>query len=76
MKIRAAVVSSIGIEPDRSLIEMLRFRLTRLLMWMGAAAAMTYYFDPQLGEKRRKELTKQIDKMRKMGRKARLQADL
>ena len=76
MEIRAAPESSIGIQRGRSLIEMLRFRLTRLLIWMGAAAAMTYYFDPQLGEKRRKELSKQIGKMRKMGRKARLQADL
>jgi hypothetical protein len=45
-------------------------------MWMGAAAAMTYYFDPEMGEKRRKDLRKQMDKMRKMGKKARLQAGL
>jgi cytochrome c556 len=55
---------------------MMKFRLTRLLMWMGAAAAMTYYFDPEQGEKRRNELRKRLDKMRKMGRKARLQAGL
>ena len=45
-------------------------------MWMGAAAAMTYYFDPQLGEKRRKDLSKRLQKMRKVGHKARLQAGL
>ena len=55
---------------------MFRFRLTRLIMWMGAAAAMTYFFDPELGEKRRKDLRKQVDRMRKMGKKARLQAGL
>lgn len=27
-------------------------------MWMGATAAMTYYFDPERGEKRRKDLRK------------------
>jgi hypothetical protein len=55
---------------------MMKFRLTRLLMWMGAAAAATYYFDPELGERRRKDLRKRMDRMRKMGRKARLQAGL
>jgi hypothetical protein len=55
---------------------MMKFRLTRLVMWMGAAAAMTYYFDPERGELRRKDLGKRFDKMRKMGRKARLQAGL
>jgi hypothetical protein len=53
-----------------------KFRLTRLLMFMGAAAAATYYFDPELGERRRKDLRKRIDKMRKLGRKARLEAGL
>jgi hypothetical protein len=55
---------------------MFRFRLTRLLMWMGAAAAMTYYFDPEMGEKRRKDLRKQMAKVRKMGKQARLQTGL
>ena len=45
-------------------------------MFMGAAAAATYYFDPDLGERRRKDLHKRVDKMRKMGRKARLEAGL
>jgi hypothetical protein len=55
---------------------MMKFRFTRLIMWMGAAAAMTYYLDPERGERRRKDLRKQLDKMRKRGRKARLQAGL
>jgi hypothetical protein len=55
---------------------MMKFRLTRLIMWMGAAAAMTYYLDPERGERRRKDLRKQLDKMRKRGRRARLQAGL
>jgi cytochrome c556 len=54
----------------------MKFKMTRLLMWMAAAAAMTYYLDPELGEKRRKDLRKRMDKMRKMGRKARLPAGL
>jgi len=45
-------------------------------MFMGAAAAATYYFDPELGERRRKDLRKRVDKMRKLGRKARLEAGL
>lgn len=55
---------------------MMKSRLTRLLIWMGATAAMTYYFDPDRGERRRKDLVKRFEKMRKMGRKARLQAGL
>jgi hypothetical protein len=54
----------------------MKLKLTRLLMWMGIAAAATYLFDPEQGERRRKDLRKQVDKMRKMGRKARLQAGL
>ena len=54
----------------------MRFRLTRLMMWMGLAAAATYFLDPDLGEQRRKDLRKRIDKMRKAGEKARLQAGL
>lgn len=55
---------------------MLKYRLTRLLMYIGATAAMTYFFDPERGDKRRKELRKRVDRMRKVGRKARLQAGL
>ncbi|HSS95081.1 MAG TPA: hypothetical protein VLR46_13990 [Candidatus Dormibacteraeota bacterium] len=55
---------------------MMKFRFTRLIMWMGAAAAMTYYLDPERGERRRKDLRKQLDNLRKRGHKARLQAGL
>jgi hypothetical protein len=51
-------------------------KLTRLMMWMGIAAAATYLLDPDHGERRRKDLRKQVDKVRKMGRKARVQAGL
>jgi len=51
-------------------------KFTRLMMWMGIAAAATYLLDPDQGERRRKDLRKQVDKVRKMGRKARLQAGL
>jgi len=54
----------------------MKFRFTRLLMWMGLAAAATYLLDPEHGERRRQDLRKQVDKMRRMGRKARLQAGL
>jgi hypothetical protein len=47
-----------------------------VLMWMGLAAAATYLLDPEHGERRRKDLRQRVDKMRKMGRKARLQAGL
>jgi hypothetical protein len=67
--------SGSGSLPARFIVGM-RFRLTRLLMWMGAAAALTYYLDPVLGERRRKELRKRVERMRKAGRKARLQAGL
>ena len=62
--------------PGRFLVDMMKSRLARLFIWMGATAAMTYYFDPDRGEKRRKDLLKRFEKMRKMGRKARLQAGL
>lgn len=55
---------------------MLRFRLTRLMMWMGLAAAATYFFDPDRGEERRKGLKKRFNKMRKAGEKAKLEAGL
>ena len=55
---------------------MFKFRITRLLMWMGLAAAATYLLDPDRGEQRRKDVRKQVEKMRKMGKKARLQAGL
>ena len=46
------------------------------MMWMGLAAAATYFLDPDLGEHRRKDLRKRVEKMRKAGHKARLQAGL
>ena len=46
---------------------MLGNRFTRLLMWMGLAAAATYFFDPERGDKRRKALRKQVNQMRKKG---------
>jgi len=55
---------------------MMKSRLARLLIWIGATAAMTYYLDPELGEKRRKDLRKRFDRMRKVGDKARLQVGL
>ena len=54
----------------------MRFRLTRLLVWMGLAAAATYYLDPDRGEHRRSDLRKRINKVRRAGVKARLQAGL
>jgi hypothetical protein len=54
----------------------MKLRLTRLLMWAGLAAAATYLLDPESGEARRTRLRKNIDKARKAGRKARLQAGL
>ncbi|HVH63954.1 MAG TPA: hypothetical protein VNA65_10170 [Candidatus Dormibacteraeota bacterium] len=54
----------------------MRSRLGRLMMWMGLAAAATYYLDPDRGEQRRKDLRKRFDKMRKAGEKAKLEAGL
>ena len=51
-------------------------KFTRLMMWMGIAAAAMYLLDPDQGERRRQDLRKRVDGMRKMGRKARLQAGL
>jgi hypothetical protein len=51
-------------------------KLTRLMMWMGVAAAAMYLLDPEQGEPRRRGLRKRVDRMRRMGRKARLQAGL
>ncbi|HKV89072.1 MAG TPA: hypothetical protein VJT78_13845 [Candidatus Dormibacteraeota bacterium] len=54
----------------------MRFRFTRLLMWMGLAAVATYLLDPERGEQRRKGLRKQMEKVRKAGKKAKLEAGL
>lgn len=54
----------------------MRFRFTRLLMWMSLAAAATYFLDPDRGEQRRKELRKRFERVRKAGEKAKLEAGL
>ncbi len=54
----------------------MRFRFTRLLMWMSLAAAATYFLDPDRGEQRRKDMRKKIERMRKAGEKAKLEAGL
>lgn len=51
-------------------------RFTRLLMWMSLAAAATYFFDPERGVQRRKELSKRLGRFRKAGEKAKLEAGL
>lgn len=43
----------------------LRHRLTRLMMWMGLAAAAMYFFDPDRGEMRRRELRAKFEGYRK-----------
>ena len=48
---------------------MFKFRFTRLLMWMGLAAAATYLLDPERGDQRRKGLRKQMNQMRQKSRK-------
>ena len=47
-----------------------------LLLAMGLGAALTYFYDPTLGERRRKDLRKRMQKAQKMGRKAKLEAGL
>ncbi len=54
----------------------MKFRLTRTLMAVGLGAVATYLLDPESGEARRKRLRKNLDKARKAGRKARVQAGL
>lgn len=53
-----------------------RFRFTRLLMWMGLAAAAAYFLDPDRGEARRKDMGKRLERFRKAGEKAKLEAGL
>ncbi len=45
-------------------------------MWMGLAAAATYFLDPDRGVERRRELRKRIDKMRSAGEQAKLDTSL
>jgi uncharacterized membrane protein len=60
----------------RSVYGMLKFRFTRLLMWMGFAAAATYLLDPDRGDQRRKGLRKQMNQMRKKGKEISKKANL
>jgi hypothetical protein len=55
---------------------LLRFRFTRLLMWMGLAVVAAYFLDPDRGEARRKEMGKRFERVRKAGEKARVEAGL
>ena len=54
----------------------MRFRLFRTLLAIALGVAATYLLDPKSGEGRRKQLRKNIDKARKAGQKARVQAGL
>ena len=55
---------------------MLINRFMRLLIWMGVAAAATYFMDPERGDKRRKGLRKQVTLMRKRGKEISKKANL
>jgi hypothetical protein len=48
----------------------------RWMVAIGLGALVTYMLDPESGEARRKELRKNLEKARKAGRKARVQAGL
>jgi hypothetical protein len=50
----------------------LRYRLTRLMMWMGLAAAAMYFYDPDRGEQRRKELRARFNGYRKSAERSEL----
>ena len=54
----------------------MRFRLGRLMMWMALAAAAMYFFDPDRGEHRRRELRARFDSYRQAGERTKIQADL
>jgi hypothetical protein len=51
----------------------MRSRLGRLIMWMGLAAAATYFLDPELGERRRRNLRMRIQQMRDTADQTRLE---
>lgn len=55
---------------------MFKFRFTRLLVWMGLAAAATYLLDPDRGRQRRKDLRKRMARMRRTGEKMKVEAGL
>lgn len=54
----------------------MRLRIFRLLTAVGLGAAAAYFLDPESGEKRRKDLRKNLEKAKKAGRKARIDAGL
>ena len=62
--------------PTGRFVYMYKFRFTRLLMWMGLAAAATYLLDPERGDQRRKGLRKQMNQMRKKGKEISKKANL
>ena len=47
------------------MVMFMRSRLGRLIMWMSLAAAATYFFDPDQGEKRRRQLRMTFERMRR-----------
>ena len=51
----------------------IRSRLGRLIVWMGVAVAATYFFDPELGERRRMQLRRRIQQMRTAAERKRLE---
>ena len=55
---------------------LMKFRFTRLLMWMGLAATAAYFLDPDRGEPRRKDMSKRLERVRKAGEKAKMEAGL
>ena len=59
-----------------AVLSVMRLRVFRVLTMVGLGAAAAYLLDPESGEKRRKGLRKNIDKAKKMGRKARIDAGL
>lgn len=63
----------LGLEP---VSKVMKFRFARLLMWMGLVAAAAYFLDPDRGEDRRKGMGKRLERFRKAGEKAKLQAGL
>ena len=54
----------------------MKFRFSRLLMWMGLAAAAAYFLDPDRGGARRKDMGKRLERFRKAGEKAKMEAGL
>jgi hypothetical protein len=47
----------------------MRSRMSRWMMWMALAAAAMYFFDPDRGEARRKDLRARIEGYRQVAEK-------